>query len=97
MGTTGTASIARWKNADRMWWLVIVAFAIRTHTSSSVLQKAGVQRNAAFAISNGATDHVVMAALAQSRHSLVHRTCLLLGVKQTSPFAGVRFRGRYWG
>src|SRR5262249_9409168 len=67
MGTTGTASIARWKNADPIWWLVIVAFAIRTHTSSSVLQKAGVQRNAAFAISSSATDHVVMSAFDPKR------------------------------
>src|SRR5262249_22501386 len=33
--------------------------------------------------------------LAQSRHSLLHCTCPLLGVKQTWPFAGLRFRGRY--
>ena len=27
----------------------------------------------------------------------LHRTCPLLGVKQTWRFADVRFRGRYWG
>jgi len=32
--------------------------------------------------------------LAQSRHELVHCTCPLSKVKQTWPFAGVRFRGR---
>jgi hypothetical protein len=34
--------------------------------------------------------------MAQSRHELVHRTCPLLGVKQTWPFAECRFHGRYW-
>jgi len=33
--------------------------------------------------------------LAQSRHGPLHRTCPLSGVKQTWPFAGIRFRGRY--
>ena len=32
--------------------------------------------------------------LAQSGHRLVHRTCLLSGVKRTWPFAEIRFRGR---
>ena len=35
--------------------------------------------------------------MAQSRHEPLHRTCPLSGVKQTYRFAGIRFRGRYWG
>ena len=27
----------------------------------------------------------------------MHRTCPLSGLKQTRPFADVRFLGRYWG
>jgi len=35
--------------------------------------------------------------LAQSRHELVHRTCPLSGVEQTSPLRHVCICGRYWG
>jgi hypothetical protein len=40
---------------------------------------------------------LVCPLLAQSGHPKLHRTCPLLGVKRTWPFAGIRFRGRYWG
>ena len=71
MVTIGTASIARWKNADRMSWQAIVAFAIRTHTSLPVPQKAGAQRNAAFASSSNVTRIFVMSAFGPKRTSLV--------------------------
>jgi hypothetical protein len=35
--------------------------------------------------------------LARSGHALLHRTCPLSGVKQTRPYAEIRFCGRYWG
>ena len=38
-----------------------------------------------------------MSAIGTKRTYLVHCTCPLLGVKGTWPFAGVGFRGRYWG
>jgi hypothetical protein len=37
------------------------------------------------------------ALLAQSRHDSLRRTRPHSGVKRTWAFAGIRFRGRYWG
>ena len=45
----------------------------------------------------GKVSSIARPLLAQSRHDGLRRTCPLSAVKQTRPFAGVRFRGRYWG
>jgi hypothetical protein len=84
MVTIGTVSIARWKNADRMWWQAIVAFAIRTRTSLLVPQKAGAQRNAAFASGSSVVKRVA-AAVAEGAQVVAILHSSLSGSKIKDP------------
>ena len=62
-----------------------------------LLGKVAVVTGAAAAVGKKiAKLHRTCLLLAHSRHGCVRCTCLLSGVKQTWPFAEVRFRGRYW-